>query len=578
MAKLLSAKEAKLQKKLIPLNIFVFILSLVSAFSLFFAPRVKVDIGKILSSPGLEQTVEKALDETIGNSIQGSSQEGINYAPVITSVVGNVLGNVNGTLNITAYEASRIAVSKEDNKAEAVMNKIFFGEKGIVTELVDSLIRGLFDIFETPEGKTLVEETVVSAITSSVVSNLPAEAADKLTEEKVNELTQTFRKLDDVKNEAEAEEVVNEFVNTLGDALPDEIDESGKEEIKDYIMDMYSDTVNAVDGKEGEEFSLEAMICVAVSNNVNLGGFNINDVLSGLLGGNGEENGEENGGSDGESFEDASTVKALAEGEVPPENDGSGNGEGEVPPEEEKIICTNYTELLAEMGFNKEEADTLSKDIQTAVEDKVKTMLGDSAQYFSYYGYMFYGMLAFIVPWLLLALFSFIHIFTKNKRFTMWYVKLYSFIPGLISLALFAGRLVLSKNFIPALKALIDEETRPIAEALVNGVSSFTWISGACYIVLWLVSICWAFPIKHKIRKERKACKLAKKNGTYDFNGYKEEMGYGVTDEENYDYGADDYTDGYSDGYADTDYDDYSDDGFDDGGSDYDYAYYDDDL
>ena len=368
MAKLLSAKEAKLQKKLIPLNIFVFILSLVSAFSLFFAPLVKVDIGKILSSPGLEQTVEKALDETIGNSIQGSSQEGINYAPVITSVVGNVLGNVNGTLNITAYEASRIAVSKEDNKAEAVMNKIFFGEKGIVTELVDSLIRGLFDIFETPEGKTLVEETVVSAITSSVVSNLPAEAADKLTEEKVNELTQTF----------------------LGDALPDEIDESGKEEIKDYIMDMYSDTVNAVDGKEGEEFSLEAMICVAVSNNVNLGGFNINDVLSGLLGGNGEENGEENGGSDGESFEDASTVKALAEGEVPPENDGSGNGEGEVPPEEEKIICTNYTELLAEMGFNKEEADTLSKDIQTAVEDKVKTMLGDSAQYFSYYGYMFY--------------------------------------------------------------------------------------------------------------------------------------------------------------------------------------------
>ena len=355
MAKLLSAKEAKLQKKLIPLNIFVFILSLVSAFSLFFAPLVKVDIGKILSSPGLEQTVEKALDETIGNSIQGSSQEGINYAPVITSVVGNVLGNVNGTLNITAYEASRIAVSKEDNKAEAVMNKIFFGEKGIVTELVDSLIRGLFDIFETPEGKTLVEETVVSAITSSVVSNLPAEAADKLTEEKVNELTQTFRKLDDVKNEAEAEEVVNEFVNTLGDALPDEIDESGKEEIKDYIMDMYSDTVNAVDGKEGEEFSLEAMICVAVSNNVNLGGFNINDVLSGLLGGNGEENGEENGGSDGESFEDASTVKALAEGEVPPENDGSGNGEGEVPPEEEKIICTNYTELLAEMGFNKEE-------------------------------------------------------------------------------------------------------------------------------------------------------------------------------------------------------------------------------
>lgn len=597
MAKLLSAKEAKLQKKLIPLNIFVFILSLIAAFSLFFAPIVKVDIGKILSSPGLEKTVEDALNDTVGGSIDGTSQEGINYAPVITSVVKKVLGDVKGSVSITAYDASKVAVSNEENKAEKVMDNIFFGEHGLVTELVDSLVSGLFNIFKTPEGKALVEDMVVTAITTSVVNNLPAGASDKLTPEKVEELTQTFRKLDGVKgDEAAAEEVVNEFVDSLGEVFAEEIDEGGKGEIKDYIMDMYKDTVTAVDGKEGEEFSLEAMICVAVSNNVDLGGFNINDVLGGLINGEGGEGGDQTSpeGNGEESAVKAKFVK-TAEGEqlppegsdqTPPEGGDSGEqtppeggeqtppegGDGEqTPPEEDKVICTNYDELLKQMGFNEEESDKLTENIRTTVKDEVMKALSSAEQYFSYYGYMFYGMLVFIVPWLILALFSFIHIFTKNKRFTMWYVKLYSFIPGLISLALFAAKLVLTKNFLPQVAALLSDDVRPVAEAALSGLSSFTWISGACYLVLWLVSICWAFPVKHKIRKERKACKLAKKNGTYDYNDFSEDLGYGVTDEENYDYGTDD-------GEYEDSSDVYSDDGFEEGGSDYDYGYTDDEF
>lgn len=50
--------------------------------------------------------------------------------------------------------------------------------------------------------------------------------------------------------------------------------------------------------------------------------------------------------------------------------------------------------------------------------------------------------------------------------------------------------------------------TRFAALALYAGIfaafSSYTWISGGCYLLLWLLSICWAFPIKHKIRKLRK--------------------------------------------------------------------------
>ena len=46
----------------------------------------------------------------------------------------------------------------------------------------------------------------------------------------------------------------------------------------------------------------------------------------------------------------------------------------------------------------------------------------------------------------------------------------------------------------PALLYLV-----PIA-AVLGAVSTLTWISGGCWVLLWLVSIFWAFPIKRKIR------------------------------------------------------------------------------
>lgn len=556
MAKLLSAREAKLQKKLIPLNIFVFILSLVAALSLFFMPILKVDIGKILSSPKLEQFVDDTLNETVGGSLEGSAQEGIDYSPVITNVVKNVLGKVKGSISITAFDASKIALSNDENKTQEVFDDLLYGSdegnKGLITELIDSLINGLTGIFKTPEGKQLVEKTVVTTIASSVVSGLPEEVAGKVTEEKVEKLTETFVKINDVKNEEDVVEIIDEFVTGINDIIDEELDPEVVEEVKTMVVDMYKETIESL--PEDQEFSLEALICVAVSNNVDLGEFDISEILKGIAGGN--QNPEET--------PEASAVKHLAEGET------SSEGEGGNVPDGDRVTCTTYDDLLKQMGFSEDNAE-LVDSIKTAVKTTVDEALKDMSEYFTYYGYLFYGMLAFIVPWLILALFSFFHIFAKNKRFMMWYVKLYSFIPGLIWVALTSFKMILAKDMVPQISELIPAESRPIIEAALDGISTSTWISGLCFVLLWLVSIFWAFPIKHKIRKERKACKRAKKDGTYSYYGAGGGMGYGTTNEENYGYGSTDLgsTDYFGPG-------DFLDDGLDDGGSDYNYGYIDD--
>ena len=45
---------------------------------------------------------------------------------------------------------------------------------------------------------------------------------------------------------------------------------------------------------------------------------------------------------------------------------------------------------------------------------------------------------------------------------------------------------------------LIPDAT--IAAAL-GAISTLAWVSGVCYLLLWFVSIFWAFPIKHRIRQ-----------------------------------------------------------------------------
>ena len=104
------------------------------------------------------------------------------------------------------------------------------------------------------------------------------------------------------------------------------------------------------------------------------------------------------------------------------------------------------------------------------------------------------ALLFFTAVWLILFLFAFLHLFAKNKRFTMWYVKLFGFLPCLI----FGVAPLVAGAIVPGMEGGAE------IAGILGMISTMTWISGACYILLWIISIFWAFPIKRKIRAYNK--------------------------------------------------------------------------
>lgn len=107
------------------------------------------------------------------------------------------------------------------------------------------------------------------------------------------------------------------------------------------------------------------------------------------------------------------------------------------------------------------------------------------------------AILFFTAVWLILFLFAFLHLFAKNKRFTMWYVKLFGFLPCLI----FGVAPLVAGAIVPGMEGGAE------IAGILGMISTMTWISGACYILLWIISIFWAFPIKRKIRAYNKQIK-----------------------------------------------------------------------
>ncbi len=79
----------------------------------------------------------------------------------------------------------------------------------------------------------------------------------------------------------------------------------------------------------------------------------------------------------------------------------------------------------------------------------------------------------------------------------MWYAKLFGGIPCLIYWLV----PILFINFGSYLEGFLGAEMVATITGVFGAISSLTWISGICYLLIWAVSICWAFPIKHKIRK-----------------------------------------------------------------------------
>lgn len=147
---------------------------------------------------------------------------------------------------------------------------------------------------------------------------------------------------------------------------------------------------------------------------------------------------------------------------------------------------TSYAEFLEEYFNNTEDGE---------VSEAYEMLMQADELIKSFAKGVFWLVMFPAITWLILFLFSLLHIFAKNKRFVMWYVKLFGGIPWLLF------------GFAPMVLggalASVGEEMA-IAASVFGAITSLTWISGVCLGLLWLVSIFWAFPIKHKIRADRK--------------------------------------------------------------------------
>lgn len=98
--------------------------------------------------------------------------------------------------------------------------------------------------------------------------------------------------------------------------------------------------------------------------------------------------------------------------------------------------------------------------------------------------------------WALLALFALLHIFTRNKKVGMWYVKLTGIIPCLIFFILPTVAMKIMPNVIPDFPAALA--SMPLS------FGGLTIISAVCLLVLWAVSIFWCHPIKKRIKQCKK--------------------------------------------------------------------------
>lgn len=118
---------------------------------------------------------------------------------------------------------------------------------------------------------------------------------------------------------------------------------------------------------------------------------------------------------------------------------------------------------------------------------------------------LFLGSAVFIaftsILWAIMALIAFIRIFLSNKRFTMWYVKLFCWLPCAIFVLAPTIALAIAPGMIAASGAASAAQA-VLSVPLAFGGSGIA--SGICLALLWIVSIFWLHPIKKGIRKLKK--------------------------------------------------------------------------
>ncbi len=445
----------------------------------------------------------------------------IDVRELVEKLVGEIFDELKADISVSSQNSLKVLAAKD--KADTLLNELFFNEaKGFITSLERTLVSGFGNAFNAA-GKLVQGAVVKAVVVPALKENLPAEYAELVVAE---ELQATIDSLDGAKSAQAASDTIIDYIDGLAEASGEveKLTEDQKAEVSKQITQLYDKTV----AETGEgNFSVEAMISVMASEMLGgVGDFNLSDIIAGFVGGNGGNGGDNPDGTDGEKPE-AGIVKmlvltrlVLAEGEVDNGgaggNDGAGEADGSDNDGGEVVKYTSYRAMgegLARGFIGENFAQTLKGTIMSSV--------GENEQVFGYYGYVFIAIGFFILLWAILFLFSFFHMFARNKRFMMWYVKLFCAWPCIIFwLVPLLVKNVLATAFPQIYAQVIDlvvgfvgnalkitvtaEQATGLFNAVLSSLQTFAWISGICYLVLWIISICWAFPIKHKIRRLNK--------------------------------------------------------------------------
>lgn len=525
----------RLQSKLIPLNIIVSIISVIAAVTLFFMPLLEIKLEKITSNPEVVKFVDDKISEALDNgadSVEGQTGDllaDIDIPKIIVPVVESVFMQVKGNVAVSAFSLLGLAMSEDPGEAVA---EIMLSEKdGLLTQLTDSLVKAVMDLPQNKQVQDAIEEVILVSMSTQVKANVPEEFKSFV---EPDELAKTLKSMDEAKSEEEALQKIDEYLAAVEAKNTDggEMDAAKKQEIRDMVSKVYQDTVEHTKDENGEDnFSVEAMVCVAASGVLNSeefdevrnedGSVDLMAFINKMMGGTQEGEGGEGAEPSAKALKSAVvydgevTAPAPADGNEDgatgggegnesggtEENPGDGSTGGDGTPAEIKVYTT-YEDLFGKAV--KLDENEVRTEVEKLVDgyvgvyiEQAVTTINDMNATFPVFWVVFGAFALFAGVWAIMFLFAFLRLFSKNKRFTMWYVKLF----GAIPVILFWLAPIVAGWAIPAYFPALLGEFAWALPVILGALGTTTWVSGICYVVLWALSVFWAFPVKCKIRR-----------------------------------------------------------------------------
>lgn len=525
----------RLQSKLIPLNIIVSIISVIAAVTLFFMPLLEIKLEKITSNPEVVKFVDDKISEALDNgadSVEGQTGDllaDIDIPKIIVPVVESVFMQVKGNVAVSAFSLLGLAMSEAPG--EAVAEMLLSEKDGLLTQLTDSLVKAVMDLPQNKQVQDAIEEVILVSMSTQVKANVPEEFKSFV---EPDELAKTLKSMDEAKSEEEALQKIDEYLAAVEAKNTDggEMDAAKKQEIRDMVSKVYQDTVEHTKDENGEDnFSVEAMVCVAASGVLNSeefdevrnedGSVDLMAFINKMMGGTQEGEGGEGAEPSAKALKSAVvydgevTAPAPADGN---EDGATGGGEGnesggtEENPEEGsenggaavevKVVYTTYVDLFGKAV--KLDENEVRTEVEKLVDgyvgvyiEQAVTTINDMNAAFPVFWVVFGAFALFAGVWAIMFLFAFLRLFSKNKRFTMWYVKLF----GAIPVILFWLAPIVAGWAIPAYFPALLGEFAWALPVILGALGTTTWVSGICYVVMWALSVFWAFPVKCKIRR-----------------------------------------------------------------------------